>query len=570
MTPGSVHYVGVQTFQNPTITSIHSMSLTVAVPPATPTGLGAAPLNASVLLNWTVSEGAMGYNVWSSNSVSGVVQIDTTNATAFTKTGLDNGTEYFFKVSATNSYGESAYSAAVSATPAAVKADQTITFALGTTVTKTVIDAPFADTATASPSFLPVTYSSTNEAVATVDASGTVTIVGLGTTAILADQAGNESFNPAPQVSQTLTVTKADQTITFTLGTNVTKTLADAPFADTATASSSLTVTYTSTNETVATVAIDGTVTIVGLGTTAILADQSGNGSYNAAPQVSQALTVTKATPVITWANPASITVGTALSGTQLNATSGGVPGSFVYTPSSGTVLTLGSHTLSVQFTPDNLAIYTIPAAKEVTITVTIVVNFTQTALNISSGATGVEIQNSGTLVRAIYYGGGDWGWGSYGPASIVVQGMTFTNGTAGGHVTAATDPCLGGAAFDAGMFAPAGGNHSDFQALVRSLATKAGGGANWIPTLTITNLTVGHQYRLQYIPIMTDSVNVTVEGATLSLAANATGNQMLTAEWTAQDDTLNVVFDHGIGTSGYVLHDLGTGAPRGTLIMIF
>ncbi|MEI7899810.1 MAG: fibronectin type III domain-containing protein [bacterium] len=201
MTPGSVHYVGVQTFQNPTITPIHSMSLTIAVPPATPTGLGATPLNTSVLLNWTASDGATGYNVWSSNSVSGVVQIDTTtNAPAYTKTGLDNGTEYFFKVSATNSYGESAYSAAVSATPAAVKANQTITFALGTNVTKTMTNAPFADTATAI-SLLPVTYASTNEAVATVDASGTVTIVGLGTTAILADQAGNEAFNPAPQVS---------------------------------------------------------------------------------------------------------------------------------------------------------------------------------------------------------------------------------------------------------------------------------------------------------------------------------------------------------------------------------
>ncbi|MEI7899811.1 MAG: hypothetical protein WCK89_06130 [bacterium] len=242
-----------------------------------------------------------------------------------------------------------------------------------------------------------------------------------------------------------------------------------------------------------------------------------------------------------------------------------------MYTPTNGTVLALGSHTLSVQFTPDNQAIYNIPAAKEVTITVTIVINFTQTALNISSGATGVEIQNSGTLVRAIYYGGENWGWGSYGPASIVVQGMTFTNGTAANFVTASSDPCLGGTAqIAAGIFGPAGGNHSDFQALVRSLATKAGGGADWSPTLTITNLTVGHQYRLQYITIWNGSVNVTVEGANVSLAANATGNQMLTAEWTAEDDTLNVVFDPAVGTSGYALHDMTPPAPRGTVIMIF
>ena len=43
-------------------------------------------------------------------------------------------------------------------------------------------------------------------------------------------------------------------------------------------------------------------------------------------------ITVTKATPVITWATPADIVYGTALSATQLNATTS-VPGTFVYTP---------------------------------------------------------------------------------------------------------------------------------------------------------------------------------------------------------------------------------------------
>ena len=53
--------------------------------------------------------------------------------------------------------------------------------------------------------------------------------------------------------------------------------------------------------------------------------------------------TVNKVTPVISWSNPADITYGTALSGTQLNATSGGVAGNFVYTPVSGTVLNAGA-----------------------------------------------------------------------------------------------------------------------------------------------------------------------------------------------------------------------------------
>jgi len=65
-------------------------------------------------------------------------------------------------------------------------------------------------------------------------------------------------------------------------------------------------------------------------------------------------------TPTITWAMPNSVTVGTTLSVTQLNATSGGVAGDFGYTPALGTVMNaVGSQTLSVTFTPTDLASYT-------------------------------------------------------------------------------------------------------------------------------------------------------------------------------------------------------------------
>ena len=82
------------------------------------------------------------------------------------------------------------------------------------------------------------------------------------------------------------------------------------------------------------------------------------------------AITVTKATPVITWPTPADIVYGTALSATQLNATAT-VAGTFVYTPAAGTVLNAGAaQTLSVTFTPTDAANYT-TATTTVTITVT-------------------------------------------------------------------------------------------------------------------------------------------------------------------------------------------------------
>jgi hypothetical protein len=58
-----------------------------------------------------------------------------------------------------------------------------------------------------------------------------------------------------------------------------------------------------------------------------------------------------KTTPKITWANPAAIAYGTALTTTQLNARAN-VPGQFAYTPPVGSRLPLGTQSLSVTFTP--------------------------------------------------------------------------------------------------------------------------------------------------------------------------------------------------------------------------
>lgn len=72
--------------------------------------------------------------------------------------------------------------------------------------------------------------------------------------------------------------------------------------------------------------------------------------------------TVAQATPAITWASPAPISYGTALGAAQLNATSS-VAGTFVYTPPAGTVLSAGTQTLSVTFTPADTTNYTTAAA---------------------------------------------------------------------------------------------------------------------------------------------------------------------------------------------------------------
>ena len=314
---GSIDEVRLFTFAAGQFNPATDLLTGPTVAPAAPTGLGATPANTIVVLGWTASPTATGYNVKRSTTQgTGYVTIGTPATPNYTDNLVVNGTPYYYVVSATNNAGEGANSSEVSATPAPVKLDQSITFTLGLALAKTTVDAPFADVATAT---------------------------------------------------------------------------------------SSLAVTYSSDNEGVATVAADGTVTLTGLGTAHILANQAGDAGYNPAPQVAQALTVSKGTPVITWANPADIMVGTALGDSQLNATTT-VLGSFDYSPASGTVLPSGTTTLSVQFTPTATALYDTPAPKTVSVNVLPrIQNLHDYTFNDDQTPAGFSVVGSGTPG----YGGG-------------------------------------------------------------------------------------------------------------------------------------------------------------------
>ena len=104
-----------------------------------------------------------------------------------------------------------------------------------------------------------------------------------------------------------------------------------------------------------------GSVLAAGTQTLSVTFTPTDTANYTTATSTVQ-LTVNKATPVITWPTPTAINYGTALSGTQLNATAN-VPGTFAYTPAAGTVLNAGTNTLSVTFTPTDTADYTTATA---------------------------------------------------------------------------------------------------------------------------------------------------------------------------------------------------------------
>ncbi len=163
-------------------------------------------------------------------------------------------------------------------------------------------DPPVSLSATAS-SGLPVTFTSSNSTVATLNAN-VLTVNSTGTAFITALQPGNGTFAPARYI-RTLTVNKAEQTLTFP--EPGAKTYGDPDFNLIATASSGLPVSYSSDNPSVATIS-GAVIHITGAGRAVITASQVGNNLYYQAIDLSATVTVNKAVQTITFAPLSPVT----------------------------------------------------------------------------------------------------------------------------------------------------------------------------------------------------------------------------------------------------------------------
>jgi hypothetical protein len=107
--PGSMYV-----FQVP-MTSAWS---TAEAPPYAPTSLTAVADNGKVELTWSPSLGATGYTVLRATTSGGpYTQIATTSGAGYIDTTVQNGTTYYYVVTATNSGGSSSYSPEANATP---------------------------------------------------------------------------------------------------------------------------------------------------------------------------------------------------------------------------------------------------------------------------------------------------------------------------------------------------------------------------------------------------------------------------------------------------------------------
>ena len=89
-----------------------------ALPPLPPAGLSAVPGDSVVALTWNASAGATNYILLiSTNSDESNSNLVSTPNTSYLDIGLNNGTTYYFAVSAAGPYGQGVPSASVSATP---------------------------------------------------------------------------------------------------------------------------------------------------------------------------------------------------------------------------------------------------------------------------------------------------------------------------------------------------------------------------------------------------------------------------------------------------------------------
>lgn len=119
------------------------------------------------------------------------------------------------------------------------------------------------------------------------------------------------------------------------------------------------------------------------------------------------ASTSTPVASTISWTTPAAVTVGTALSATQLDATAS-APGAFAYTPAAGTVMsTAGTTTLSVTFTPTDSTRYA-SATATVSLTVNkatpVITWATPSAVPLGTALTSAQLDATANVAGAFIY----------------------------------------------------------------------------------------------------------------------------------------------------------------------
>ena len=306
----------------------------------------AAPAAASV--------GAATYDV-TATATSGLPVAFTIDASATTVCSISGSTVSFIGAGTcvidANQAGDANWNAAPQAQQSftVAKGDQTISYTSTAPVGASVGGATYTVTATAS-SGLPVAFTIDASASSVCTISGSdVSIIGAGTCVIDANQAGDVNWNAAPQAQQSFAVAKGDQTVSYTSSAPAAASVSGATYTVTATATSGLPVTFTIDASATAVCSISGsTVSFIGAGTCVIDANQAGDASWNAAPQLQQTFVVAKGNQTISYSStaPAAAAVGAASYTVTATATSG-LPVTFTIDATASAVCSISGASVS-------------------------------------------------------------------------------------------------------------------------------------------------------------------------------------------------------------------------------
>jgi hypothetical protein len=222
---------------------------------------------------------------WSSNTncSNTTVTAGTPGTATCTTSSLPAGTDAITATySGDNNHGPS--SGTLSGGQVVNQQTQTITFTVNAP-NSAVYNTMFTVAATAS-SGLPVAFTASGSC--SVSGATYTMTSGAGVCSVIANQAGNSQYPPAPTVTEYVSAAPASQTITFPTIPNQ-----SGPGTVTlnATASSGLPVSYSVSPSNLAVIS-GNTVTTMGAGTITVTATQAGNTNYSAATPVSQSFTV--------------------------------------------------------------------------------------------------------------------------------------------------------------------------------------------------------------------------------------------------------------------------------------
>ncbi|MGC2163408.1 MAG: chitobiase/beta-hexosaminidase C-terminal domain-containing protein, partial [Silvibacterium sp.] len=266
-----------------------------------------------------------------------------------------------------------------------------------------------------------------------------LTITGVGTIVVAANQAGNADYTAAPQVTQSVVVTQASQTINFTAPPSPV-TYGSGPITLSATATSGLPVTFSLVS---GPGSVSGnTLTITGVGTIVVAANQAGNADYAAAPQVTQSVVVNVigavAAPTFTpaagsYSSVQSVTLADTTAGAMIYYTTDGSAPTTSSTLYSGAITVSSTETINAiavaadySNSPIASAVYTISL-----ISPSFSISIAPSSLNVTAGGsaqTTVSVTPQGGFNSAISFSCSGLPAGatcSFSPATVTPSGAS-------------------------------------------------------------------------------------------------------------------------------------------------